>query len=82
MNIDYKPLCDLESLETIVIASLVASTLWVRMMLAPFITHIASAVIDPDTRSDGVFFCKIDPRKDLFETETRIGKDRLIDDKF
>jgi len=73
LNIDYKPLCDLESLETIVIASFVASTLWVRMISAPFNAHTASAVIDPYNLSDGSFFCKIDPKKDLFETETKIG---------
>ena len=42
-------------------------------MLAPFKTHIASAVIDPNNRSEGFSFCKRLPIRDLFETEIKIG---------
>ena len=42
-------------------------------MLAPFKTHIASAVIDPNNRSEGFSFCKRLPIRDLFETEINIG---------
>ena len=58
LNIDYKPLYRFESLDAIEIASLVASTLWVRIMSAPFMTDITSAAIDPNNRSEGFFFLK------------------------
>jgi len=67
------------SFEAIVIASLVASTLCVRIISAPFNTEIASAAIEPNNRSDGLLFDIISPTKDLLDTETRIGNFCFID---
>ena len=51
-------------------------------MSAPFMTDIASAAIEPNNRSEGFSFCKRLPRKDLFETEIKIGKFCFIEFKF
>ena len=73
LKIDYKPLRYFDNFEAIVMASLVAKTLCVRIRSAPFKTHIASAVIDPNSRSDGFSFSKRFPIRDLFETDIKIG---------
>ena len=73
LKIDYKRLCYFDNFEAIVMASFVATTLCVRITLAPFNTHIASVVIDPNNRSEGFSFLKRLPIMDLFETDIKIG---------